>query len=373
MPENMNTWLRTFIPMEITASVKERILGCLGAFIGIFCTELVSRHLLLGFNPWFIAPMGASAVLLFAVPSSPMAQPWPMLAGNLVSALVGVGVTLFLGPTGFTAAIAVALAIGVMFKLRCLHPPGGAIAVSAVFGGSHVLAMGYHYAIGPVFVNSLLLLVCALVFNALAGRRYPHRPQSHPNHHQTSDPSPSQRSGITHEDLEAVLTARGELLDISKDDLENILEQAAIRAGQRRMGDIRCQDVMSRDVVVVHEDDSILKAWAKLAKHKVKAIPVVDESSVLQGIVSLHDFFIDHDKRLIASPLAERGSQKISTLMTTFVKVAHADQSVMSLAHLFSDGGLHHLPVVDEHRKVIGMLTQSDLVAALVNTIVKME
>ena len=64
--------------------------GALGALIGLFCTEWVGRHALGGANPWFIAPMGASAVLLFAAPASPLAQPWSIMAGNLVSALIGV-------------------------------------------------------------------------------------------------------------------------------------------------------------------------------------------------------------------------------------------------------------------------------------------
>ena len=83
-------WLASFAPAPVGASAREKIYGALGALIGLFCTEWVGRHALGGANPWFIAPMGASAVLLFAAPASPLAQPWSIMAGNLVSALIGV-------------------------------------------------------------------------------------------------------------------------------------------------------------------------------------------------------------------------------------------------------------------------------------------
>jgi CBS domain-containing membrane protein len=79
-------WLSSFIPAPITAGRRERFYGALGAGIGLACTEDISHQALGAANPWFIAPMGASAVLLFAVPASPLAQPWSIIGGNLVSA-----------------------------------------------------------------------------------------------------------------------------------------------------------------------------------------------------------------------------------------------------------------------------------------------
>ena len=114
------------------------LLGCLGAGLGLCVTEWLSLHTLGTTDPWFLAPMGASAVLLFAVPASPLAQPWSILGGNTVSALVGVSCALLLGHTGLAASAAGALAIAAMFALRCLHPPGGAVAVTAVMGGQAV-------------------------------------------------------------------------------------------------------------------------------------------------------------------------------------------------------------------------------------------
>ena len=357
----IRSWLRAFIPDAQHVSARERAYGCLGALLGLLCTEWISRHALGQANPWFIAPMGASAVLLFAVPSSPLAQPWSVIGGNVVSALVGVSCAKLIGVPGIAGALAVAISIGAMLRLRCLHPPGGAVALTAVFGGTAVSELGYLFVLWPVAVDSLCLALCAVVFNVGLGRRYPHRSPDHANPHRTSDPLPSARVGVTPADLNAVLDARGELLDISSDDLEEILVAAEARAYRRRFGEILCRDIMAADVVTVAAHASIGETWALLALHRIKAIPVVaGERRRLVGIVSLHDFFVRHEQ------LA--GNLPVGELMTRDVATARPDQPVIELAKLFSDGGLHHVPVVDEHRCVVGMLTQSDLVAALVRT-----
>lgn len=358
-------WLRTFVPEPLSVSRREILLGCVGSGIGLFVTEWLSRHALGTLNPWFIAPIGASAVLLFAVPASPLAQPWSIMGGNTVSALVGVSCALLLGSTGLAAGLAGVLAIGAMFALRCLHPPGGAVAMTAVLGGSAVTHLGYQFAFWPVALNSALMLLAALLFNRLARRRYPHHtaPQQPP--HRTSDPLPSRRLGFTHDDLTQALASQGELLDISADDLEDILTRAQLQASRRHWGEVHCSDIMSRDVVSIGPNDSVDEAWALLARHKVKALPVVQADGTLAGIVSLHDFFVGHgapDPRRIPAMSTARW---VSEIMTSRVRVARPEQPIADLVGLFSDGGLHHMPVVDGTQRVVGMVTQSDVVAAL--------
>ena len=144
--------------------------------------------------------MGASAVLLFAVPSSPLAQPWSIIGGN-GGGPVGVACAQWIPAPGSAAGVvAVAVAIALMFQLRCIHPPSGAVAITAVFGGPAVRALGFGFVVMPVLVNSMLLLLLALVFNNLARRRYPHRPPEAAPGHGTADPPPAQRAGITRAD-----------------------------------------------------------------------------------------------------------------------------------------------------------------------------
>jgi CBS domain-containing membrane protein len=362
-------WLQGFSPPALAASAREIVLGCVGAGLGLLGTERFSAWVLGTAHPWFIAPMGASALLLFAVPASPLAQPWPLLGGNVVAALVGVACAHIWGHGALAIAAAVSLAITAMFMLRCLHPPAGAVAVTAVIGGPSIGALDYAYALWPVGVNSLFLLVLALAFNNLTRRRYPHQPAAQAHPHRTTDPLPSARLGFTQADLRAALASQGVLLDISPGDLEQILMRAQLAASRRRFAQVRCADIMSRDVVSVAPRDTVDTAWERLQRHRIKAMPVIEpESQRLVGIVSLHDFFLAQtapDPRHL--PVLAH-ARHVQDIMTREVRTARPEQSLADLVGLFSDGGLHHMPVVNAQHQVVGMITQSDVVAALFKT-----
>jgi len=366
--DSLFPWLRSFWPAPLSVSRREIWLGCLGAGLGLLGTEWLSHQSLGELNPWFIAPMGASAVLLFAVPASPLAQPWSIVGGNLVSALIGVLCAHTLGHGGLAAGTAGAGAIAAMFALRCLHPPGGAVALTAVLGGPAISQLGYGYALWPVATNSALLLAIALLFNNLMQRRYPHQPAPQPHPHRTADLLPSARLGLSKQDLDAALAGQGQLLDISHDDLEELLTRAQLHASRRKWGDVLCRDIMSRDVIHVGPRDSVDEAWARLALHKVKALPVIRADGTLAGIVSLHDFFVGHSAPDPRKMPVMSTARYVADIMTRKVRVARPEQLMVDLVGLFSDGGLHHMPVVDEELRVVGMITQSDVVAALFKT-----
>ena len=355
-------WLRAFVPAPISVSRREIALACLGALLGLFSAAWLSQRMLAGLNPWFIAPMGASAVLLFAAPASPLAQPWSLIGGNLVSALIGVACAAYVPDVAVACALAVSLAIGAMFFLRCLHPPSGAVALTAVLGGPAVKSLGYAFVLRPVALDSLLLLAAALVFNVSARRRYPHRAAPPAPAHLTRDTPPSSRLGPTLQDLHAALQARGELVDVSEGDLQELFVEAEHMAWRRRFGSLRCREIMSRDVVTVLPSTPAREAWQRMIRHAVKALPVVDADGMLLGIVTLHDFFVGHE---MATDAPNDAARLVGDIMTRDAITATPDQELIELMHLFSDGGRHHLPVVDERRRLVGMLTQSDMVAAL--------
>ena len=348
-------------PHALPGGRRDALLGCVGVGLGLLLTEWLSHHWLGGAPLAFLLPMGASAVLLFMLPASPLAQPWSVLGGNVVSALVGVALYRWLGDAAWAAALGGALAVAAMRALRCLHPPGGAMALTAVLGDPGVHHLGWGFVHGPVLVNSVAMLLVALLFHRLTGRRYPHQPSSTAQAHGTQDPPPTHRTGVSAQDLDAALASYGETLDIDRDDLEEILVRAHLHAQRRHWRGVRCEHIMSRDVVSVRDDAPAREAWERLARHRVKALPVLDANSCLAGIVSLHDFFLHHGKPAPTDAL-------VRDLMTREVIVARPEQAIADLVSGFSDGGLHHLPVVDGQRRVVGMVTQSDLVAALFQT-----
>ncbi|MDF3037064.1 MAG: hypothetical protein K0S28_2338 [Paucimonas sp.] len=362
--KNIVLWLKSFVPPAINANRRERFYGSAGACFGLIVTALLSKGSLGVVDPWFIAPMGASAVLLFVVPSSPLAQPWSIMGGNILAALVGVTCAKLFGASAISASAAVALAIALMFPLRCLHPPSGAVALMSVLGGPAIVEMGYRFVLWPVALNSVLLLASAVLFNNALRRRYPHRADTS-NQHKTADVRPSERLGFTRADLDAALKEHSEVVDIASDDLEEILQQAEMHAYRRRSGDIRCVDLMSRDVVRARPDMSLDAALMLLITHNIRALPVTNTANEIIGIITLRDVAIALSARHEASVTDPALSQEVCDVMTSDVVSASPEQPITSLVQQFSDDGFHHLPVVDANRHVIGIVTQSDLIAAL--------
>ncbi len=276
----------------------------------------------------------------------------------MVSAAIGVTCAAHIGDLALAAGIAVALAIAAMVALRCLHPPSGSVALMAVLGGPAIKGLGYTFVLWPVAIDSLLLLMAALLFNVSARRRYPHRALAHPAPHGTADAPPSARVGLSVQDLAAALRARGDLIDVSPDDLEELFIAAEHAAWKRRFGSLQCHDIMSRDVVSVLPATPAQEAWRLMIRHGVKALPVLDDGRRLAGIITLHDFFVGHEA-------AGNASLHVGDIMTRDVLTAHPGQELVDLVPAFSDGGRHHLPVVDDRGHLVGMVTQSDMVAAL--------
>lgn len=225
---------KLFVPMLAGATLRERVIACLGALVGITLTGVVAGlavgrgwHL-----PLIIGPLGASAVLLFAVPTSPLAQPWPILGGNTISALVGVAVAHLIPEPTVAAGVAVALAILVMSLTRSLHPPGGAAALTAVIGGPVIAAHGWMFPLVPVALDALLLVLVGLAFHRLAGRSYPHRPPP-----PFAPPVPGlAATPATFElaDVDAALAALHETFDVDRDDVVRLLEEVERQAALRR-------------------------------------------------------------------------------------------------------------------------------------------
>jgi CBS domain-containing membrane protein len=226
------TRFKLFAPILAGATLRDGI-----AVTGFLCGLLAdaSPHALL-----LVPPMGASAVLAFAVPSSPMAQPWPTIGGNAISALVGVIAAHNIAEPALAAGVAVGVAIGAMSLLRCLHPPGGATALVAVFAGG---SANYLFPLVPVALNAAVLIGCALIYHRFSGHAYPHV---------AARPTPAEAAWPTFrdEDIAATLEELGEAFDISTDDLKFLLREIEKRALARTHRDLAGTIVRPRNAMV---------------------------------------------------------------------------------------------------------------------------
>jgi len=207
--------------------------GAVGAGLGIALAGgvgLLTADASDGLFPALVAPLGASAVLAFVIPASPLAQPWAIIGGDLLSAMIGLAAGQLIGEPVLGAAVGVALAIAVMAMARCLHPPGGACALLCAVGASGPGDWGFAYML-PIAANVLTLTMVAWIYNNLTGHRWPHiqypvprqtTPIAHPGHYRRAD-------------LEAVLRDWDDILDVDIDELDAVFRAVERKAAKRQL------------------------------------------------------------------------------------------------------------------------------------------
>lgn len=364
MHAGLAAWLRRFLPAPMAGGMHDRVRSAVGALAGLLVTGFICTHIAGGQPvPLLIAPMGASAVLLFAVPSSPLAQPWSIMGGNISAALIGVTCARLLPDPLIAAALAAGLAVAAGLFLRCLHPPAGAIALTTVLGGPAVTAAGYDFVLVPVALNSAVLLGMALIYNNLSRRPYPHAQLPQPNVHRTADPRPSERIGLRAGDIDAVMAQYGEVLDISRDDLEELIQRAGQRAYRRRFGEIVCADIMSREVIAVPASAALATAWALMRRHDIRMLPVIDPARRVIGSIADTAFLDDTPPTRLRSLLGRRGT--VADVMLRHVRTVPMTLPIVELVPLMADAGLRSVAVTAADGSLAGVISQADLVGAL--------
>ncbi|VXB16101.1 HPP family protein [Massilia sp. 9I] len=350
-------------------SFTRQVPAAIGALVTLLLTALASRAALgaaaVHSLPYLIAPMAASAVLLFCLPAAPLAQPWPVIGGNVVSALVGVA-CVQAGDPLVAAPLAGGLAIAAMASLRCLHPPGGAVAVTAVLGGAAVHQAGFWFVLAPVGLNSVLMVLGAMVWNKLSGHAYPHvQPAAQP---------PEQKAGFAKEDLDAALDSYGETLDVSRDDLASIFAETEQRAAERRARLHHCGELARPVPATLRPDMPLAAARALLVRHGVPALPVLDADGRPVGVLSMSSLVAAGGSASRPLPARARratallfGHDTVPTvgqlLEPDFIAVRETAPVTAMLAR-FHDGA-RQVFVVDGEGRLTGMVQPGDLLVGL--------
>jgi CBS domain-containing membrane protein len=227
---------------QTQTSLREKIYSSLAALCGILILVQVESMLASEFalSLPVLASMGASAFLLFVVPHSPMAQPWPMFGGHMLASIVGVTCAQSIGQPALAVAAAIGVSIFCMYWLRCLHPPSAATAMIAVLGGPQVHELGWGFCYEVVAINAGLLLCLAIILNNLVpGRRYPLGHSHHPHHDKFAQQHHPAAIDLAESDFEAALARMDGMIDVTPEDLVDIYEFAVENAEKRRGGSIR--------------------------------------------------------------------------------------------------------------------------------------
>ncbi len=327
--------------------------GTAGALIGIAVAGATAKAVPGGAEslPFIVAPMGAAAVLLFAVPASPLAQPWPVVGGNVISTLVGLTAQWLIDSVLLAGAVGVGAAIGVMMLLRCLHPPGGACALLAATATPAIEAQGIAFAAVPVAVNTVALLLVAVAVNNLTGRRYPHRAPVAP----PPATAAAAELALGTEDIESAMARLSQRLDVLPEDVVALVRDAEAHALDRRLGSVPVERIMHTDVTTLQPFESIYRARHVIVQRQVKTLPVVDAERHVVGVVSIIDLF--------TRDLVEL--EPVESIMIRDVTTIPAQTPVAELVPVMTQDGFKVVPVVDEQERMVGIVTRGDLIAVL--------
>lgn len=347
--------LRALGPAVPRPATSEVFRAAMGAGFGLACCAVLLWGLapagndLIG-HPLLIAPFGASAFLIFAVPNSPLAQPWAVVVGNSLSALAGlVVVKAGLSPV-FAAPIAVSLAMIGMSATRSLHPPGGAVALFTALAAP----AAWSFAASPVLIGSLCLVAAGTLWNRLTGRAYPFRqPATSP--HGTADARPERRH-LPAPGALADLLARLRLdANIGVEDLTRLITAAEAEAATRPLAGLTARHLMSRDLITVAPTTPLSEIVALFQRHRFKTLPMVNAGKYA-GLVSEESLLGQADADLTAADLAHDAPG------------AAPDTPAAEMVQRLADGREQALPIT-QNGHLVGLVTRSDLIALLARSV----
>jgi len=369
---NISQLIRFITVDPVNLSLKGKLLSVISGFSAILIMALITQKLSIdSAYPIIVASMGASAVILFIMPSSPLAQPWPFFGGQLVSAIIGVASAQWFSDIAIASACAAGGSILVMLLLRCLHPPGAATAIAPVLADG---SLDYGFVLMPVGLNAVIMLFMAIVINRWVLRyEYPVVPGN-----KNTLVKPAQQTGISDQDLKLALKNMDMFMDVSAGDLRKLLTDAEAHSFKRFKGNITCADIMVRDVAAVEYGTEVEDAWEIMHKQKLKAIPVIDRARRVIGIITWHDFFKfinlsayetfqDKFRAFIRRTpnVSTDKPESVGHMMTTSVIVLPESTHIVDLVPLMSTHGHRQIPIVNSENRLVGMVYQANLIAAL--------
>ena len=364
-------------PLTAPASWQELGRAGLGAGLGLALAGLLVWALDSIAPGWLFlfAPLGASAVLIFAVPSSPLAQPWNCVVGNTVSALYTLLLLSALPalPQAALAALAVGGAIMVMLLCRALHPPGGAVALLMVLSAAQLLPLGWHVLVAIAALTASLVLA-GVLYHHLCGRSYlhPHAAAAAPAAVPGTVAQPAGRLALSSEDLQQLLQRFDQSYNLGAEDLGALLAAAEELAITRRLAQIHCGEVMSRQLLTITPEMPLEQVAELFHSHLVKSLPVVDAQGTLVGRVVRSDLFdwlwqsLQQStwRKLVSLPGRKSRQRLAQSLMQPPEFCVQESTPLGDLLHELASHQVQFIAVLRE-KVLVGVITRSDVIRTL--------
>jgi len=368
----------------VNFSVKAKLLALIACFCSIFLIALSTKLL----SPWpssplLVASMGASAIILFFIPNSPLAQPWPFVGGQLISATIGVFCALNITEPLTAQASAVGGSILVMLLLRCLHPPGAATSLTPVMMPlASIQTLGYSFVLIPVAINVFVMLLLTLFINRWVLKiNYPSPlPIKKKQRQRHTLSAPSHKIGFSEQDLNQALKESDIFVDMTHAQLSHLLLKVETNAFKRIKGSLLCADIMIHDVITVEYGTEVEHAWELMRTHHLKALPVIDRAQRVIGMITWNDFFKNIDLSAYENiqdkfrhfiqrtdDIKASKPESVGFIMSTEVISLTKNAHIVELIHLMSIEGHRQIPIINAEQRLVGMVYQANLIAALYN------
>ena len=331
------------------------------------------------------APLGATAVLVFAVHTGPLSQPWSCVVGNTVAALWALLVLAWWpsqGPAWLLPAVAVGGAIACMQLTRSLHPPGGAVALLLVLeaqhGVQHGVQHGWSYAVAPIGLLTLALVLLAVGYHRAWGKHYPLQATAPQPTAQKAPHLPS--DGLSDADLQALLARFDQDYNLTPNELGQLVRAAEEQAIARRFGSVTCGQVMTSNVWTCRPDDDLGRLAAQFQQHPIKSLPVVDGAGRLRGVVArsaLFDWLWQqqaHGRRNPSRSVWRLWGKKTPVVAPVSAAALMEDAPLSvedhtPVLHLLEALAEHTVPFVAVLRegKLVGIMTRTDVMRILMD------
>ncbi|KHQ52946.1 CBS-domain-containing membrane protein [Mameliella alba] len=367
--------LRSLGPAVASVSPVEALRAGVGAIVGLGLAGLflLSPAMDPDLGLYLIAPFGATSVLLFAVPNSPLAQPWSAVVGNTVAALVGVAVCMTVADPTLRVALAVGLAITATILCRAVHPPAGAVAMTAAMSPAAIQELGFRFALTPVAAGTIVLVALAAIYARLTGRHYPFRQFETGGE---TAPRSRMRLDLSEDELVELLGRYRQSFNMGVEDLAQLIGAAELQAASHTASAETAADIMSDKLITVRSDTGLGEVADLFRKHRFTSLPVVtDEGRFLGVIFQMHLIdrarqdalrldrgFAAAFRRLVDR---ERGMPvRAEEIMEVAGPRATTGTPIAALLPMMADGAVDAVPVL-EFDRLVGIVTRTDLIATL--------
>jgi CBS domain-containing membrane protein len=348
-------FLRALGPAMTRVRPTEALRTAVGVAIGLICC-VVLAHLVFPGQPdtpaaLLFAPLGATAFLVIGVPNSPLAQPWSAIVGNTSAALVALLVIQMIPNPALALAGAVGLATLAMFALRAAHPPAVAVALLIALNAGPMREAGLTFAFRPVFLETLMLVGFAVLWNRATGRVYPFRQPADNTHRPVADP----RTGLDADQMAAILSRMNMAANIGPEDLARLIAAARAEVASLHAAGLTCGQIMSRNPVTVQGDMTLAEVGARFRANPVKVLPVTDGNGTYLGTLN--------QSRFIAA-LDDSPDATAADIMRQDAATLPPDSPLAPLIRILAAGDQANVPVVAAGQ-VLGVITRTDLIRVM--------